>query len=82
MAIYHTEDHIVCGSLLPNTPDDNNDISPCFVYVGLGGDLNLIAAADNDPVILRTVPAGSLLPIKVRRVMSIGTTASSLVAVR
>jgi hypothetical protein len=79
---YHTEDHIVCGSLAAITPDDNTDIKACFVYVGVGGDLNLIAAGDTAAVVLKNVPTGSLLPLKVTRVKNTSTTATNLVAVR
>lgn len=82
MATYHTEDHTICGSLAAITPDDNTDIKACFVYVGVGGDLNLIAAGDTSAVVLKNVPTGSLLPLKVTRVKATSTTATNLVAVR
>jgi hypothetical protein len=80
---FHSEDHSICGSLANiQVIDDNTDIKACFVYVGVGGDLNVIAAGDTTSVILKNVPTGSLLPIKITRVKLSNTTASSLVAVR
>jgi hypothetical protein len=84
MPVFHTEDHAVCGKLAALPPDDNNDVTggACFVYVGTGGDLNLVAAGDTAAVVLKNVPTGSLLPLKVARVKSTSTTATNLVAVR
>ena len=84
MAKFHTEDHFVLGSLAAITPDDNNDLpsGAAYIYVGVGGDLNLVAAGDSSPIVLKNVPTGSLLPIKTSRVKSTNTTATNLVACR
>lgn len=53
------------------------------LYVGATGDLKVIMAASKDDAVTVTyvgVPAGALLPIQVRRVLSTGTTATSIVA--
>jgi hypothetical protein len=49
------------------------------LYVGESGDIRLELADDDAAVVLRSVPAGSLLPIQVRKVYATGTTAGSLV---
>lgn len=48
------------------------------VYVGVTGDLALVLASGQS-VVLKAVPAGSLLPVRVQRVAATGTTAASLV---
>ncbi len=63
-------------------PNDVTNIAECWVYVGVGGDVKVIAAGDTVAVTLKNVPTGSLLPIRVTRVYAIGTNATDLVAVR
>lgn len=58
-------------------PSDLPDI-PRALWVGTGGDLAVTLASGD--VILKAVPAGSLLPIKPSRVLAVGTTAADIVA--
>lgn len=51
------------------------------IYVGGTGDLAVVMAQDNTAVTFKAVPAGSLLPICVKQVMSSNTTASLIVGV-
>ncbi|MFB2552638.1 spike base protein, RCAP_Rcc01079 family [Ensifer soli] len=62
------------------TPDDGADLEEPSraVYVGLGGAL-AVRMLSGQSVTLE-VPAGSLLPIRVVRVLSTGTTADGIVA--
>lgn len=64
------------------TPDDNNDLPTTArgIYVGVGGDINVIAANDSAAVLMQSVPSGSVLPVRAKRVKSTLTTASGLVA--
>jgi len=65
------------------TPHDTNPIGeflPRGLYVGSGGDIVMVLDGDTAPVTFRNVPAGAILPVKVRRVLATGTGASDLVA--
>lgn len=66
------------------TPNDTNDIVPYprSVYVGVAGDVRFLPAKNVDGAYL-TLPfaAGAIIPWKVRRVYSTGTTATSLAAI-
>ncbi len=60
------------------TPDDNNDLALTTraLYTGKGGTLTCILADDGSEVLFSSVPAGQILPLRVRRVKATGTTAS------
>ena len=62
------------------TRSDSTDLAAetRAVYIGTAGDLAVILSS-GDEVTLAAVPAGSLLPLRVRRVKSTGTSASQLV---
>ena len=65
------------------TPDDGDDLDdgPCrALYVGSAGNLVIHDFAGNQ-VTFAAVPAGTLLPVRARRVMATGTTADDIVAV-
>ena len=63
------------------TPDDSNDLSDVtrWLYVGGAGELTAVMD-DGATAVFAAVPAGTLLPIRVSRVMATGTTAGDLVA--
>lgn len=67
-------------SFAPITPSDSTDMATCRgIYVGVGG--NIVAVAENNNVAtFSDVPAGSILPVRAKRINATGTTASSLVA--
>ena len=50
----------------------SGSIEPCVLYVGVGGDLNIITAG-GDNVFLFNVPSGTFLPIQVTKVMTYST---------
>jgi hypothetical protein len=50
------------------------------LYVGVGGDLTVLLAGDTVPVLFKAVPSGSVLPLKVVKVMAAGTAATFIVA--
>jgi hypothetical protein len=51
------------------------------VYVGTAGNVALMAVGDSAAVTFTAVPAGTILPIRIKRVMSTNTTASTIVAI-
>lgn len=66
------------------TPDNSNDLpgGEAFLYIGGAGDVEIIAADDTVAEILKSVPAGTILPISVKRVRAAGTTATFIKALR
>lgn len=62
------------------TPDNNNDVTFVTrgIYVGTGGDLAVIMAS-GDAVTFTGLMGGTIYPLRVSRVKSTGSTASSLV---
>jgi hypothetical protein len=54
-------------------------VEPCVLYVGVGGDLDIVTAG-GDTVYLNGVPSGSFLPIQVIKVGVSTTTAQNIVA--
>lgn len=69
------------GRFAAITPHASNDLGfvSRAVYVGGAGDIAAVDV-DNNPVVFKAVPAGTLLPIRVRRINAVNTTATSLVA--
>lgn len=60
-------------------PNDSTDLAtPGQVYVGVSGDVAIIAENDTATVILKSHPIG-YIPCRVRRVLSTGTTATNMV---
>jgi len=57
-----------------------NQPAPRAIYVGGAGDL-AVEFVDGTQVVFASVGAGTLLPINVRKVLSTGTTATSIVGV-
>lgn len=64
------------------TPSDSVDLTKLTkaVYVGQSGDLSVIME-DGSPLTFEAVAAGTLLPIRVSRVMSTGTSANGIIGV-
>lgn len=64
------------------TPNDSNDLAVTAraLYVGGAGDLSLVLVGDTAAVTFAAVPAGSVLPLRVKRVRATGTTATAIVA--
>jgi hypothetical protein len=63
------------------TPDDDTDVPSVTrgLYVGGAGTVVVVLAGDSGAVTFVGATAGSVLPIRVKRVLSTGTTATSLV---
>ena len=49
------------------------------IYVGTGGDLS-VEMADGDQAVFVGVPSGTLLPMRVARVLATGTSAGDILA--
>lgn len=62
------------------TPHDTNQLTTATrsVYIGTGGDLTVQLVGDSSPVTFRNVVSGSILPIRVQKVLATGTTAANL----
>lgn len=62
------------------TPSDNDDLTSWVrgVYVGGAGDLK-VTMRDDSVVTFTAVPAGSVLPIYIKKIHSTGTTATNIV---
>ena len=50
------------------------------LFVGVAGNVAVVVGAGSAAVTFVGVPAGTIIPIRVRKVMATGTTASSIVA--
>ena len=60
------------------TPNDSTDLPrPGILYVGTGGTL-VLTTLGGDTVTLANFPSGAFLPVRVKRVLSTGTTASGI----
>jgi len=59
-------------------PHDSNDLALTTraVYTGKGGTIVCILLEDSSEVTLSNVPSGIVLPLRIRRVLATGTTAS------
>lgn len=89
MALRHNDRHLdqhpnaAASQAEVVTPHDTNNIENTrAVYVGGAGNLKILLVNDTDPVTLVGVVAGSVLPIRVKRVYSTDTTATNIVALR
>lgn len=62
------------------TPNDSAELSEVTraIYVGSAGDV-AITMSSNATIIMENIPAGTLLPVRVRKVSATGTTASALI---
>lgn len=65
------------------TPSDGADLSNTTraLYIGGAGDVSVNMAGTGAAVVFAGVAAGATLPIRVDRVLSTGTTATSIVAI-
>lgn len=68
--------------LVAVTPSNSTDLTGARgVYVGGAGNLALIAIGDSAAVTLAAVGAGTIIPVRISRVMSTNTTATDIVAI-
>ena len=69
------------GSIVAVTPNDSSDLDYITrgLYIGGAGDV-AVEGLISGTVTFVGVPAGSILPIRVKKVLETGTTATSIVA--
>lgn len=70
----------VADNAVSITPSDSSDLSPWIraLYIGGAGNVSVITAG-GQTVTFSGLPAGTILPLHIRRVNATGTTATSLV---
>lgn len=63
------------------TPDDNTDVEfiTRYLYIGGAGDVSLVTKGGST-LTFSGLTAGTLLPVRVSRVMATGTTATNILA--
>jgi hypothetical protein len=65
------------------TTSDTGNFYATALYVGTGGDVKVdMEDTDDTAIVFSNVPAGTVLPIRVKRVYATGTTASNIVGLR
>lgn len=65
------------------TPNDSNLIGPFrSVWVGGAGNVAALLVEDSAPITFNAVPAGTLLPIAVKKIMATGTTATNILGLK
>jgi hypothetical protein len=62
------------------TPSTNLNSVARAIYVGTGGNINILPPSTSTRVIFYNVPSGSILPVAVQQISNVDTTASNLVA--
>lgn len=74
MTMYQT----VFANIRPVTPNNSNDLTNTgILYVGGAGNISL-DLADGVNVTINGVAAGTILPVRVKRVRATGTTATNI----
>ena len=65
------------------TPNDSTDLAEYCraLYVGGAGNVSVLMNGDSTPTVFVNVAAGSLLPLRIKRVRATDTTATNLVGV-
>ena len=64
------------------TPDDSADLTTtqALIFIGVGGDVKVDLSGSGSAIVFKNCIAGTVLPVKVDRVYSTGTTATDLIA--
>lgn len=64
------------------TPNDSADlpIAARALYIGVGGNVSVDMVGGQESVVFANVPGGTVLPVRVKRVNSTGTTATTMLA--
>lgn len=83
----HSNPAIIAKAVTPSDTTDLRDsfseVSPRSLYIGGAGNLNVVmdqSDAADTAVLFSGVLAGTILPIRVKKVMSTSTTATNIVA--
>lgn len=64
---------LVSSAAVAITADDNAVFSPGCLYVGTGGDINVVLADNDNGIVFKNVPDGTFLPVLVKQVLATGT---------
>jgi hypothetical protein len=72
----------VCENAFVIVPNDDNDLPNASrsIYVGSGGNLKVLLVNSNAPIVLKNVQDGSVLPLRIKKVFAIDTSADDLIA--
>ncbi len=65
-------------SIIPSDTDELEYVTR-MLYVGSAGDISCLLTADESITIFKNIPAGTVLPLRVRKIFNSGTTASQIV---
>jgi hypothetical protein len=64
------------------TPSDSTVLANVVaIYVGGAGDVAIMGVEDTAAVVFKAPPVGTIIPIRAKKVMATGTTATLLVAI-
>ena len=79
---YPTNIDSVCDNAYPIVPNDNDDLTSATraIFIGETGDLKIELVNSTEPVVLKNVAAGSVLPMRIKKVFGTETTATNLIA--
>lgn len=69
------------GGAFAVTPSNTTKFRANALYVGTAGNV-AVTMEDGSQVTFNTVPAGSVLPLRVSQVLATGTTASNIIGLR
>jgi|MesohylFT_1024984.scaffolds.fasta_scaffold515953_1 hypothetical protein len=69
------------GDPFAATPSDTVDFARVAkaLYIGGGGNVVVLAEDGNTAITFSTVPSGYILPVRVRRILVTGTTATNII---
>ena len=70
---------IATGASYTIYSQSTNPSNGCVLYVGVAGDVRVLTA-DGDDITLKTVGAGSFLPVQTLKVFATNTTATDIIA--
>lgn len=62
------------------TPHDANELPYITraVFIGTGGDICCILKKDDTPILLKNIPDGTMLPLRIKKILATGTTAADM----
>lgn len=60
----------------------NETLEDECLYIGVGGNVEVILQGDSSSIILIGVPTGTFLPLMIKQVNTAGTTATDIIALK